>query len=917
MEMLDINFENGLNRIEKILKEMIINNAEDNSQNLLDALRKFVDVVIYKIYVKKSGESHDYSYQNYRDFCSPYMSKQRNKYKELLFFHDLLNITTSHYFMDENSACLLVRKYYDYLLLIKEVLKNEFNLYVFQDIDKIKFDDEIEFGEYYEKINQSVKNVDLLNVETFNDKYYVLNEKLIRINNEKFYEITLINALFTHDKFNRFVVFSKNRIGFKYAVNIYYKNTFIAIEGNKVPIKIIVDWSLNIRECEFKNLFKLLNLKDYNVVKNKEYFILNKYMKENNLDLLDIVLLDKYDFFEIKNSLLKNLEASHIFDCLEKIKHYIDNNLPGTNLLKYILYTMNNDFIKSQLCKEMSNPVLSDLNVYYESIPFDTMPLAMSPKDHILNFSDLIKVFSIEGREHELLAHIIKSNTENKNRLYTSEIELEEFSNIDKLITDYNNRLYYKHRPNSELVHSKGYVFFYGKEKDTLDIVLNLKELSQGYISNHQIFIDEFLKKASVNLSYSEEKLEILKELFKDTRVTIISGPAGTGKSTFIKLVNEVYQSKNRKHLFLSQTNSAINHLKNITNSSQGEYYTIASFLGKKDVDKYSIIFIDECSVISNKDMIQLLKKVKDKYSALLLSGDEYQIESISYGNWFRIAKSVFDNRVVHELKGQYRSKNTKLLDLWDSCRNGDGKTLDLICNSFYHSESKKELFFKEPNIQDEIVLCLNYDGLYGINNLNAFFQAKNTSKAFGMKDWVFKVGDPILFNDSKRFAPIIFNNLKGIILDIAEISDRFTFTIKIDNVISFFDELPEGLKELPPVDGKSVVQFDVFKQGEIDSNYEIDDERKIVPFQIAYVISIHKAQGLEYDSVKVVFSDNIEKNITPNIFYTAITRAKSKLKIYCSNKAILSITSKIETEYNDDSDIKTFKKFNGKELYK
>ena len=213
-------------------------------------------------------------------------------------------------------------------------------------------------------------------------------------------------------------------------------------------------------------------------------------------------------------------------------------------------------------------------------------------------------------------------------------------------------------------------------------------------------------------------------------------------------------------------------------------------------------------------------------------------------------------------------------------------------------------------------VLCLNYDGLYGINNLNAFFQAKNTSKAFGMKDWLFKVGDPILFNDSKRFAPIIFNNLKGVILDIIETSDRFTFTIKIDSVISFLDDLPEGLKELPPVDGKSVVQFDVFKQGEIDSNYEIDDERKIVPFQIAYVISIHKAQGLEYDSVKVVFSDNIEKNVSPNIFYTAITRAKSKLKIYCSNKAILSITSKIETEYNDDSDIKIFKKFNGKELY-
>ena len=213
-------------------------------------------------------------------------------------------------------------------------------------------------------------------------------------------------------------------------------------------------------------------------------------------------------------------------------------------------------------------------------------------------------------------------------------------------------------------------------------------------------------------------------------------------------------------------------------------------------------------------------------------------------------------------------------------------------------------------------MLCLNYDGLNGVNNLKALFQSQNPARAYSMKDWTFKVGDPILFNDSNRFSPVIYNNLKGIILGIEEKNDRYTFKIKIDKVISFFEEIPAGLEECEPIDGKSVVKFDVFKHGEIDSNYEIDDTRKIIPFQVAYVITIHKAQGLEFSSVKVVLSESVENNITPNIFYTAITRTKNKLKVYCTNKMACSITKKIENEYNDESDIKIFKRLNYRKIF-
>ena len=50
------------------------------------------------------------------------------------------------------------------------------------------------------------------------------------------------------------------------------------------------------------------------------------------------------------------------------------------------------------------------------------------------------------------------------------------------------------------------------------------------------------------------------------------------------------------------------------------------------------------------------------------------------------------------------------------------------------------------------------------------------------------------------------------------------------------------------------------------------------VPFQVAYAVSIHKAQGLEYDSVKIVITDTNEDDITHSIFYTAVTRTRERL---------------------------------------
>lgn len=78
-----------------------------------------------------------------------------------------------------------------------------------------------------------------------------------------------------------------------------------------------------------------------------------------------------------------------------------------------------------------------------------------------------------------------------------------------------------------------------------------------------------------------------------------------------------------------------------------------------------------------------------------------------------------------------------------------------------------------------------------------------------------------------------------------------------------------------------------------------MESDSMIVPFQIAYAVSIHKAQGLEYQSVKVVITHDVEEMITHNILYTAITRAQQKLQIYWSPETEKRILTSLSLQFN------------------
>jgi ATP-dependent exoDNAse (exonuclease V) alpha subunit len=207
-----------------------------------------------------------------------------------------------------------------------------------------------------------------------------------------------------------------------------------------------------------------------------------------------------------------------------------------------------------------------------------------------------------------------------------------------------------------------------------------------------------------------------------------------------------------------------------------------------------------------------------------------------------------------------------------------------------YSTVLDKTLF--EPQGRDEIILCLNYDGLYGINNINRFLQTSNPGTATTWRVSTYKIGDPVLFHETERFRPVIYNNLKGRIVGIDHVRGRIQFDVELDRPLTEFDV---DNNELEWVEG-STVRFSVY-----DSETSDDDDslNTSVPFQVAYAVSIHKAQGLEYDSVKIVITDANEDDITHSIFYTAVTRARERLRIFWTPETQLSVLKRLSRSVN------------------
>lgn len=857
------------------------------SQNILSQLRNFVEYISLKIF--SNGMDIETSYENIikaLDFV-----KANGKYRFLNGFHKLLQITVSHYTLDEENSERLMLKYYEYLLKIRSFLIANYGLSVLNNIHEFPINVDSALKEYYDNIAQKINEPESLRQKSsYTDRYYIRKKKPFFVGFEIYYEITFTRATDRASKFDRIIAFTKLDISQYYAVKLSVSNDSIQILGKNMPIQIIDKWEVSIRPCEMNNFSKILG-HDSNVSGSKEYYELLKFLTRSGFNLVEIMDFNEAAYSNFKSQIVVPGRIVLLTKVIDRCREIIKNSRSGSTVLRYLLYRLNNRIIKKQFSSRNCDR-LSNLHLDYGCIPFDNMPFIFSLRYHNPRLTDLIDCLESSGKQHELFARFIKNNTEIKGQLYTPKKDIENFNEIDTLIQKYNSALYYKHT-HRRLEEFKEHIYIKEYEQDTHQIISKLTELTASGIGNYGNSVQSWLRQSSYIID-CDEKTKALNQLFEHSKVALIYGSAGTGKSTMINHLSNFL--KDDKKLYLANTNPAVDNLKRKVNASNCTFKTITKFLSPRNNDtQVDLLVIDECSTVSNDDMLNVLEKAT--FRLLVLVGDVFQIESILFGNWFSIARSFVPDTSVFELTKPYRSSNEKLLNLWKSVRNLDDDILEKITKGDYSVTLDESIF--EHTEKDEIILCLNYDGLYGINNINKFLQSNNKNVPVEWGIQIYKVDDPILFNESDRYTPLLYNNLKGRIQRIEKLIDEIQFDIEIDKTINEFDaELYDFQLLENSVNGNSVIRFSVSKYQSTDEDDD-SSSSSVVPFQVAYAVSIHKAQGLEYKSVKIVITDEIEEMITHNIFYTAITRAREKLKIYWTPETENKILKRLERKVN------------------
>ena len=140
----------------------------------------------------------------------------------------------------------------------------------------------------------------------------------------------------------------------------------------------------------------------------------------------------------------------------------------------------------------------------------------------------------------------------------------------------------------------------------------------------------------------------------------------------------------------------------------------------------------------------------------------------------------------------------------------------------------------------------------------------------------------------------------------VASLAKANQFDVELEKVINGLEARTTTLV-CKFTNGHSVIRFLV---NQYKSTEEDDDASlAVVPFQCLRRI-YSKAQGLEYNSVKIVITDEIDDLITHDIFYTAITRTRNKLKIYWTPEVEQRVLSRIKPKDNN-KDIALLKQAN------
>lgn len=579
---------------------------------------------------------------------------------------------------------------------------------------------------------------------------------------------------------------------------------------------------------------------------------INKILE--NKDCLQIIpRLNKQKIDKIYNTLLEYQSTSNIVLELTKLGFDMKDSLSLLNKYnKKILDNVNNNVYDLIDTDDMS------------FIKIDEIALSMGITD------------TDDRRIKALIIYIMKSLCFNNGDTY---LLLEEISStLANYISITSEKLDYLMlklvKDKKIIIEDKRYYLrkFYEAEKYICERLCFLNDMS----ITSDISIDKYIdnKEKDNNIKYDELQKKAIHSGVNNN-ITIITGGPGTGKTTIVKaIVNILIHEKKIKKddiALLAPTGRASKKLMETTSISAS---TIHKYLGwDKDTNTFATdeycpnsqkyVIVDEVSMIDTLLMEALLKGIR-RDTKLILVGDYYQLPSVSEG---QVLKDIIDSDClpVIRLNQIYRqSEGSYILNLAYDIKNKNisedlfiKKDDYLYINSdndntsSYIKEIVKKALKKGYTDREVQVLAPMYKSLNGIDNLNIILQELFNPKADSKKE--IKVGD-IIFREYDK------------VLQLVNDPDNNVY----NGDIGYIEEIIISKEK------KIVNQININYDGTI-VNYTPD---KFINFRHGYAISIHKAQGSEFDMVIMPITNSFKRMLNNKLIYTGVTRAKKSLVV-------------------------------------
>ncbi|MEQ8764127.1 MAG: ATP-dependent RecD-like DNA helicase [Planctomycetota bacterium] len=372
-------------------------------------------------------------------------------------------------------------------------------------------------------------------------------------------------------------------------------------------------------------------------------------------------------------------------------------------------------------------------------------------------------------------------------------------------------------------------------------------------------------------------------QLALQSRMTVITGGPGTGKTTLTRLIVRTLERHRARVLLAAPTGRAARRLAEATGKEASTLHRLLKYrpeIGDFDHDQDNplhadAVLVDEVSMVDAALFERLLRALPER-TRLILVGDVDQIPSVGAG------------AVLRELILSGKVPTARLLDIYRQGARSEIITAAHRINSGELPELRapgpdSDFFFIErPNpesavqtvlevvtrriptrfgldaIDDVQVLVPMYRGVGGAENLNVSLQAELVPEASRELAGPFRVGDKVmqLKNDY----------------------DREVFNGDIGRVVALDAE-----------EGRCHVQF--------ESGLASYGATDLDALTLAYAITIHKAQGGEFPAVVIVMLDQHHLLLRRNLLYTAVTRGRRLVVIIGSRRALAQAVSHTEVD--------------------